>query len=323
MEQKDIRFYKLNKSKRYGVEGTNLRVGEAILLWVVLAFFVSVIIVLIAVNIDVLFLNAGITVAVFLLIVILSVIIAVACAKYVPIIKRRKHARKILKNCTLTDGTVIDINKQKMWHHGSHPSTNYSYYRVRLKYSFHDLNGVLRYGEHTGSYGEVPFCLGQNLMIAFNDTGSVIMNKFALSDGADEFEKAEAEREYADFTGLSGDLIKIDITKPVYLADYSWSLFHKTCKRKKRLKQILEDYPRFAAGRLFIKKSTYRYNAGNNKYYCYISENGKKHVEECAGLCNFKDGNEVVVAYGGGVSEIVLNYTLKKTFPKPRRKKSD
>ena len=160
-------------------------------------------------------------------------------------------------------------------------------------------------------------------MIAFNDTDSVIMNKFTLSEGAEEFASAEAERERVDFNGLTGNLIKVDTSKPIFIAEYAWSLFLKTAKRKKRLKQILEGNPRFTVGRYFIKKNTYQFNAGNSQYFCYISENGLKHVEECAGIWKMEDGAEVMVAYGGGLSEIISNYTLKKTFSKPRRKKSD
>ena len=323
MEQSGVRFYKLNKSKRYGAEGTYFKVGEAIFLTIVLAFFLAVAIALIIINFDVLFRDAAITVFAFMFIAILSVIIAVACAKYIPIYKRRKTARRILKNCTLTDGTVEEIIKQKMQHNGADGRHTYSYYRILLRYSFYGLDGTVRYGEYTGSYAEVPFFVGQNLMIAFDDTDSVIMNKFTLSEGAEEFASAEAEREQADFNGLTGNLIKVDTSKPVFIADYAWSLFLKTAKRRKRLKQILEGTPRFTVGRYFIKKSTYRFKAGNNQYYCYISENGINHIEECAGIWNMKDGTEVMVAYGGGLSEIISGYTLKKSFSKPRRKKLD
>ncbi len=315
-----MHFYKLNKSKRYGVEGTYFNIGEAILLGVVLTFFWTVVIAQIVVNFKVLFHDVRITVFIFVFVVILSVITALACARYSPIIKRRKHARKILKNCTLTDGTVLDVQKQEALHHGTHRT--FSYYRVYIKYSFYGLDGVLRYGEHRWNYGEVPFIVGQNLMIAFNDTENIILSKFTLSDGAEEFAKAEAEREQVDFSGLTGNLIKVDVSKPIFIADYGWSLIIND-RRRKRLEKILQDYPRFTVGKYFIKRSTYRYKAGNKKFYCFIEENGNKRVEECAGICDLNDGNEVMVAYGGGVSEIISHYTVKKSVRKPRRKKSD
>ena len=187
----------------------------------------------------------------------------------------------------MTDGTVEEIIRHKRQYNGRHHSC--TYYRILLRYGFHGLDGTLRYAEYAGDYTEVPFFVGQNLMIAFNDIGSVIMNKFTLSEGAEEFESAEAGREQVDFNGLTGNLIKIDTSKPVFIADYAWSLFIKTSKRKKRLKQILEGNPRFTVGRYFVKKSTYRYKSGNNQYYCYILENGSKRGEECAGIWKMKD----------------------------------
>lgn len=320
MEQKDVRFYKLDKSKRYGAEGTYFKVADTVISVTVLILFWAVTVALAAFNFDKLFRDVKITVFICLFIVVLSVITALLCAMCFPVIKKRSRARKIIKDCTLTDGTVIDLQKQKLQHYGSHRT--YSFYRVLIIYSFHGPDGALRYGKYTGSYGEIPFFVGQNLMIAFNETDSVIISKFTLSDGAEEFAKAEAERERADFTGLTGDLIKVDTTKPVNIAKYSQSLF-KTRKRKKRFKVILQGYPRFTAGRMFIKKSTYRHNAKNNMFYCFVEENGRKRVEECAGLCNFKDGAEVTVVYGGGASEIISDFTLKKKFVKPRRNKSD
>lgn len=309
MEQKDVRFYKLDKSERYGAEGTYFNVGEVILLISVIAAFWAVTIAMAVVNFNVLLRDVKIIVFICVFIVILSVITALAFLMYLPLIKKRKRARAIFKNSTLTDGTVISVNKQKMWHSDRHRS--YSYYRILLEYIFHGLDGGLRYGQYTGNYGEIPFYVGQNLMIAFNDTDSVIVGRFTLSDGAEEFAKAEAERGQADFTGLTGDLIKVDTSKPVYLAKY-FCPFSKTRQRKKRLKQILESNPRFTEGKLFLRKNTYRFKETNNKFYCYLTANGIKYVEECAGLSDFKDGAEVIVAYGGGFSEIIKNYSLKK-----------
>lgn len=308
MEQKGVNFYKLDKSERYCAEGTYFNVGEVILLILALAVFWAVTLAIAVVNFNVLFRNVKITVFICAFTVILSVITAFAFVVYLPVIKKRKRARAIFKNCTLTDGTVISVNKQKMWHNGRR---GYTYYRILLEYSFHGLDGVLRYGQYTGNYGEVPFYAGQNLMIAFNGTDSVIVSKFTLSDGAEEFAKAEAERGQVNFTGLSGDSIKVDTSKPVEPAKYICS-FSKTRKRKKRLKQILESEPRFTAGKLFLRKNTYRYKEENNKFYCYLTANGIKCVEKCTGLSDFIDGAEVTVAYGGGMSEIIKNYSLKK-----------
>ena len=276
------------------MEGTRFKVFDAVLISTVLTFFLAVAIALIVINADVLFRDIEITVFAFVFVAILLIIIAVVCSKYYPIYKKRKFARKVIKNCTLTDGTVIDLVKQKMWHTGVNTASNYSYYAVYLRYSFHDLDGNLRYGELRGNYGEVPFFTGQNLMVAFNGTQSVILSKFSLSEGAEEFARAEAEREQPDFSGLTGKPIKVK-QKPVAISYYGQT----------RLNRILSSNPRFTEGRYFIKKSTYRYNSGNNKFYCFIDAEGKKHVKECKVIEKLKDGDQVVVAYGGGISEII------------------
>ncbi len=309
MELNGVQFYKLNKSKRYGVEGTNFKIGDAILMAVVLTFFLAVLIALIVINFDVLFHDAGITVFTFGFTAILLIITAVVFAKYIPLIKRKKFARKILKNCILTDGIVEEIVKKKRQYNGRHHSI--TYYSILLEYSFHGPDGTLRYAKHTGDYTEVPFFLGQNLMIAFNKSDSVVLSKFTLSEGADEFATAEAEREKADFSNLSGELIKIDLSKPITLAGYSWSQLLKNAKRERNLKKILNDNPSFTVGRMFIKKSTYRYNLGNMQFYCFIDAHGKKYVNECSGIDNFKDGKEVMVTYSGNDAEIIGDYTIK------------
>ena len=76
MEQKEVRFYKLDKSKRYGAEGTKFKVGEVILLSLVLALFWAVTIAMVVINFKVLFRNVEVTVFIFVFIVILSVITA-------------------------------------------------------------------------------------------------------------------------------------------------------------------------------------------------------------------------------------------------------
>ena len=313
-------FYKLDKSKKYGVEGTNNKIGSEILFYVVLFIFWGIAVAAAALNFNILFAYIGVTVFILTFVVILSVISAIFFMKAVPVYKKRINARRVLHDCILTDGTVTAVNEQKMWHHGEEMYRNYSYCRVLMEYSYVGFDGALRCGRYAGNYGENPFYIGQNLMIAFNDTDSIIMNKFTLSDGAEDFAKAEEQREQADFKGLTGKLINVNLSEPVSIADYDLSLINKAKKRKK-LQQILQDYPRFTVGRFFVKKCTYRYKAGNKRFYCYISENGKKYVEECARIYGIKDGDEVTVAYSGGNSEIVSNYALK-LFPKPRRKKS-
>lgn len=105
----DVRFYKLNKRKRYAVEGTRFKVFDAVLICTVLTFFLAVAIALVIINADVLFRDAGITVFTFIFFAIILIITTVVCSRYYPIYKKRNFARKVIKTCTLTDGTVIDL----------------------------------------------------------------------------------------------------------------------------------------------------------------------------------------------------------------------
>lgn len=170
MQKNGIRFYQLNTSKRYGVEGTNFKIGETILLGVVLSIFLALAIAQIVINFHDLFRDVRLTVFVFVFLAIVLLIAIVAFFRYAPVIQKRKRARKILKDCTLTDGTVLEVHKQKMQHTGTNLASNYTYYLVQLKYSFYGTDRTLRYGEFQGNYGDIPFYVGQNLMIAFHDT---------------------------------------------------------------------------------------------------------------------------------------------------------
>ena len=205
-------YYKLNKSKPKCVEGINNKVGGEILAYIVLFIFCGVLTAAVVINFKVMFSDVRVTVFVWIFVSLLSVICALFFVKYfVPVYKKRIYARRILKNCTLTDGTVTAVNKQKIWHNGNRRS--YSYYRVLLEYSYYGLDRTLHSGKYSGNYSEIPFYVGQNLMIAFNGAGSVILNKFTLSEGAEEFAVAEAAREQVDFSGLTGKLININLGK--------------------------------------------------------------------------------------------------------------
>lgn len=313
-----LRFYKLNKRKRYGAEGTRYGVGKTILLATVFTIMFALGIAYVAVNYKTMFGDAGGIVFILVYFIFLSFMCGVVIWAHMPLIKRINRARKIFKNCTLTDGVVLKVDKEKRQHNGTR---TYTYYKVNIRYKFYGTDGQPHYGEFSDSYGEAPFYEGQNLLIAFNGSDSVIMYKWSLSDGAEQFAEAEREREQPDFDGLTGKLIKIDRSKPIDIAEYPWSLFLKIAKHRSRLDKILNGTPHFTVGRYFLKKNAYRYKTPNDKFYCYIDDRGERHVEECEGIENLKDGQEVVIAYGGGLSEIITGYTLIK-LPKPRKKKS-
>lgn len=311
-----VRFYKLNKRKRYGAESARYKVGELALLIIVFTLLFALGIAYLAFNYKSLFKDASGTVFIFVFFLILFFIAGIVFCSYLPLFKRICRARKIFKDCTLTDGVVMNVDKQRIEHNGRR---FYVYYSVRVSYKFFGKDGEPRYGELVGSYGAVPFYAGQNLLVAFNDSDSVIMYKCTLSEGAEQFAEAEREREQPDFDGLTGKLIKIDRSKPIILADYSWSKLFKTAKHKSRLDKILNGTPKFTVGRYFVKKNAYRYKQSNDRFYCYIDMNGERHVEECEDIENFNDGEEVMVAYDGGRSEVITGYTLIK-LPKTRKK---
>ncbi len=305
--ERNPRFYKLNKRRRYTVEGTHFKVGEAIFLGVVVIFFFAAGIGFIVVNFRELsdMHNLAFIFGFFSIVILVA---ALGCVRYRPVFRQKKRARKILKSGTLTDGKVISVVKQQIRRYGGH--RYYSYDDVLIKYEYATHGGV-KTGEHRGSYAYCPFFVGQNLMVAFNGEDSVILSKFTLSDGAEEFAADEAERVKPDFSNLSGEIISIDISKPVTLASYDWSLFIKTSKRRKRLEKILKD-PSFTVGRFYRSKATYRRDNGNGLFYCYLNASGHERVGECRGIDNFEDGKEVIVAYCGEISEVIGGYTIKK-----------
>lgn len=171
-------FYQLDKTKRYRAEGTDFRVGEAVLLGVTLVVFLSLAVLLFVVNADVLFRDARITVFAFVFLAIALLLCAFGFCRYRPVIRRRRHARNVLKDCTLTDGTVLEVKADRVLRMSL--SRMRSYYVIAVCYSFYGTDGVLRYGRYGGKYVRNPFSVGQKLMVAFHGTESVILSKYAL-----------------------------------------------------------------------------------------------------------------------------------------------
>lgn len=185
-------FYQLDKSKRYRAEGTAFRVGEAVLLGVTLVVFLSLAVLLFAVNADVLFRDACITVFAFVFLAIVLLLCAFGFFRYRPVFRRRRHARNVLKDCTLTDGTVLEVKTDKVRRTNSHRM--YSYDVVAVCYSFYGTDGVLRYGRYGGKYVRNPFSVGQKLMIAFCGTESVILSEYTLLNETEAKDDAAQEK---------------------------------------------------------------------------------------------------------------------------------
>ena len=83
-------------------------------------------------------------------------------------------------------------------------------------------------------------------------------------------------------------------------------------KRVVKFKRILKN-PSFTKGVVFFRKTTFSGSA-KKVFYRFKDADGGCHVEKFAGssLLPLKDGERVIVAYSGGNSEIVQEYTEKR-----------
>ncbi len=127
---------------------------------------------------------------------------------------------ELLKDCTLTDGRITDYSCVKSRDLDENSRTTYS---VELKYCFFDKNFKLRSGKYSESYGAEPqFYKGQYLMIAFNETDSLILSEFTLeTEDEKRFLQNEIRRSDDDFEGLTGELLDVNLKERV--ADYQYS----------------------------------------------------------------------------------------------------
>ncbi len=82
-------------------------------------------------------------------------------------------------------------------------------------------------------------------------------------------------------------------------------------RRKFRLKRILQN-PKFTKAVVFFRKTTFNGYA-KQIFYRFKDEQGGCHIEKFSGRTprDLLDGERVVVAYSGGNSEIISEYTLK------------
>lgn len=181
----EINFYKLDKSKKYSAEGVHLKKGSLGLFCVVILFFWAIAIALFILNAGKLFRDARLTVFTFGFTAIVCVITVCLCFKSRPIIKKIMRVRRIVKDGTLTDGTVTEVSVYDMQHTGAKTVRNYAYKTVALQYTFYGRDGVMRGGEFAGNYNENPFSVGQKLMIAFNDDDSIILREFTLANNGE------------------------------------------------------------------------------------------------------------------------------------------
>lgn len=363
---KEINFYKLDKSKKYKVEGDDSRAAVTVLI-IISAIIDSFTLIFCIAGYGELFRTAEGTVVPLFFIAFGIVFTVVSAVSYRKSKRERARIKAILRDCTLTDGTVTDCCTEKIvTGHGSSRSTSY---KVDTSYSFYGLDGNIRSGLLSATYSSDPeFYEGQNLMVAFNDGDSVILSKFVLSEGAGEFARAEEERMELDFDGLSGKLLNVDTSRPIKTLAYSrvcviagasvaglwlvsilpvfiislvdgWGLLGTLLppcitalffllpaayigvsglKHVLNLKKILKN-PSFTKGIMFFRKTTYR-GGPRAVFYRYKDADGGRHIERFKGIGALKitDGLSVVVAYSGGKSEIISEYTLKRGAKRDR-----
>ena len=125
---------------------------------------------------------------------------------------------EVLKDCILTDGRITEYKCIKI------ENRNNTSYDVELEYSFYDKSLNLRNGRYRANYKFEPqFYKGQYLMIAFNETDSVIMSEFKLENqDAQKFSENENLRSADDFDGITGELLDVDLNRPI--KDYQYSI---------------------------------------------------------------------------------------------------
>ncbi len=211
-------FYKLDKSKKYKIEGKSPQFA-----CLVLPIFGVPFTILGIVGIIKLAAQISPMISVPLLFTVAGLLFI--CAGIALFFKGRKENlrfKKLIADCTLTDGKVTDCIVTERIRHNNDNDTVTTHYDVELTYSFYGLDGASRSGFFKSTYACNPeFYEGQSLMVAFNADDSAVLSKFTLAEGAKDFSIAEAERLEVDFSDLSGKLINVDTSKPIKTMAYS------------------------------------------------------------------------------------------------------
>ncbi|MDE7182839.1 MAG: hypothetical protein K2O41_07465 [Clostridia bacterium] len=227
--EKQPNFYKLDKSKPYKAEGAASRQFSK---WIIIfsSFYLSflVLFVVISVITDIgMFEEVTAIIAPVFLFVLGAFFLCVGLI-YRKKDKKQNHAeQEILKNCLLTDGRIKEYHCREI--RGS--DNSHTTYDVTLEYTFYDKDMNLRLGIHACSYNYDPqFYRGQYLMIAFNETDSLILKEFTIvKEDEEKFLDNEAQRSADDFDDLTGELLDIDLNKPIkdyeYAYGFLWAAF--------------------------------------------------------------------------------------------------
>ncbi len=227
LPEKPVNFYRLDKSKRFLVEGkAGSKINFALIfgaIWIVFVLILSFSLPDFITQIQ------GI---IGMVLMLAFGGIAVGMGINIAIKNKRAKAREdeILKNCTLTDAKVTSCIITRRTVRGSDDSES-TYYDVCLEYKFFDADLNRRTQKYEKTYSYNPnFFKGQYLMVAFNSHDSLILKEFSLLNfDQKRFEQTQAERSDDDFDGLSGDLVKVDLTKKITDAESSQATFIASC----------------------------------------------------------------------------------------------
>ena len=223
MEEKPD-FYELDKSRPYKAEGAVSFHFSKILIIFSSVYIVGVIlftVINLIINIDI-FEEFGATLAPVFLFVLGMFFLSLGIIFRIKDKKLKKREEEILKNCVLTDGRITEYSCVQREYRDS-DGTNVNY-EVELKYTFYDKDLTVRSGKYCGTYGYDPeFYKGQYLMIAFNENDSLILKLFTVKKSDEKkFLANEARRSDDYFDGLTGELLDVDVKKPI--KDYEYSI---------------------------------------------------------------------------------------------------
>ena len=142
--------------------------------------------------------------------------------------RQNEAERRLLNDCLCTDGKIIWCTAVRR-ETSSKSSSNY--YNVTMEYSFTDDKNKLRRCSFTADYSYNPdFYNGQHLMIAFNDTDSIILGEFSFVEEDEErFLQNEAARSDDDFDELDGSPLEVDPNRKIQSAElehvWFWAAF--------------------------------------------------------------------------------------------------
>ena len=217
-----VNFYKLDRSKPYKVEGA-ASVKLSKFMFVFSSVFIAGVIIwsIVCAITSEMFQHPDAIFAPILLVAVGLLFLLIGVLSYVKDKKRKASQNEILKNCVLTDGKITEYNCVART--SGSGDNEHTYYDVTMQYAYYDESLNLRKGSLCHTYSFDPeFHKGEYLMIAFNETDSLILSEFTLEKQDEEkFLSNEAKRSDDDFDGLTGELLDVDTSKPIKTIEFT------------------------------------------------------------------------------------------------------